>query len=80
MKKTVESTHRIIVNPRICFGKPVFRGTRIPVHLVLELLEVGYTPQRIQKDCYPQLTLHDIQAALHYAASLLQNEELALTK
>ncbi len=61
---------------QICFGKPVFRGTRIPVYLVLELLEAGVDAQEIVgKDYYPRLNLKHIQAALHYAARMAQNQQ-----
>ncbi|MEK6572539.1 MAG: DUF433 domain-containing protein, partial [Bacteroidota bacterium] len=60
---------RIAVDPKVCFGKPIIRGTRIPVYMVLELIEQGLNPEDIIKQCYPDLTLEDIKACLHYAAS-----------
>jgi uncharacterized protein (DUF433 family) len=66
---------KIVVNPRICHGQPCFKGTRVMVYLVLELLEAGIPPKKIVTDHYPNLTLADIQAALHYAVSLIKNEE-----
>ena len=66
----------ITVDPEICHGKPCFKGTRIMVYLVLELLEAGVKPEEITgPDYYPQLTDKHIEAALHYAAQLLKTRE-----
>lgn len=70
---------RISVNSKICFGKPCIKGTRIPIYLILELLESGYTPERIIDECYPQLTKKDIQAVIHYAAELIKNEDVLVS-
>jgi uncharacterized protein (DUF433 family) len=56
-------TERIEVNPEILGGKPVIRGTRIPVYLILELLSAGYDFKRIIK-AYPTLTEDDIKGAV----------------
>ena len=57
----------IHADPKICFGKPVFRGTRIPVYIVLELLESGVmTEEIVGDDYYPPLTAKHIRAARHY--------------
>jgi uncharacterized protein (DUF433 family) len=66
---------RIEVNPRKLAGKAVVRGTRIPVYLILELLENGYTFKKII-EAYPVLTEEDIKAAIEYSAKLLKNEEV----
>ena len=66
---------RIGVDPNICHGQPCIRGTRIMVYLLLELLESGLTPEEIIRDYYPQLTKQDIEACLHYAASLIGDTE-----
>ena len=58
---------RIEVNPEIMLGKPVIRGTRIPVEIVLRKLSEGMTEADLL-DAYPRLTRLDIQAALAYAA------------
>ena len=76
MKQRNGDVGRIEIDLRICFGKPVIRGTRIPVHQIIELLEEGYTPERIIRECYHRLTKRDVQAALHYAASLVKLEEV----
>lgn len=65
---------QIVVNPRILCGKPVIKGTRIPVYLILNLLAAGYTFERIIR-AYPKLTKKDIKAALEYAQGLTRYEE-----
>ncbi|HLN44604.1 MAG TPA: DUF433 domain-containing protein [Candidatus Sulfotelmatobacter sp.] len=57
---------RIEVNPKILSAKPVIKGTRIPVYLVLELLSAGYSFKRIVK-AYLSLTEDDVRAAMDYA-------------
>ncbi len=64
---TMGYSDRIEVNPRVMMGKPVIRGTRIPVELILRKLSEGATEADIL-DAYPRLTRQDIQAALAYAA------------
>jgi len=64
------------VDPQIHHGKPCFRGTRIPVYVVIELLEGGVKPEEIVgEDYYPKLTLEHIRAALHFAAEYAKNQE-----
>ncbi|MCK4474050.1 DUF433 domain-containing protein [Candidatus Parcubacteria bacterium] len=65
---------RIVINPKTICGKPVIKGTRIPVYLILNLLAAGYTFERIIK-AYPKLTKKDIKAALDYAQFLTKYEE-----
>lgn len=57
----------IIASPDVCHGKPVFKGTRIMVWQLLELLEAGESPKKIYA-AYPTLPKGAIEAALHYAA------------
>jgi len=64
---------RIEINPRIMRGKPVIKGTRIPVYVVLNLLAEGYDQKRIIKD-YPDLTRQDILAAIEYASQFTRFE------
>jgi uncharacterized protein (DUF433 family) len=66
---------RISVDPNICHGQPCVKGTRVMVYLVLELLEAGLTVDQIITDYYPQLTKQDIEACLHYAATLIRDTE-----
>ena len=73
-------TDWIAVEPTICHGQPVFkaadgRPTRIMVYLVIELLEAGVSLDEILTRYYPQLTKDSIQAALHYAAELIKQQE-----
>jgi len=60
-------SERVTVNPRICFGKPTIRGTRIWVGLILRLLASGWSWDEILKE-YSFLTREDIEASLLYAA------------
>jgi uncharacterized protein (DUF433 family) len=65
---------RIEVNPKIMLGKPVIRGTRITVELILRKLGEGATEAQLL-DAYPRLTAEDIRAAMTYAAESLAHEE-----
>lgn len=67
-------TQRIEINPKVMLGKPVIRGTRIPVELILRKLSEGASEADLL-DAYPRLTRADIQAALSYAADTLAHEE-----
>ncbi|MGD2048075.1 MAG: DUF433 domain-containing protein [Chloroflexota bacterium] len=60
-------TSRIEINPNVMMGKPVIRGTRIPVELLIRKLSEGATEDELL-DAYPRLTKKDIKAALAYAA------------
>lgn len=69
-------THeRIETDPDIMGGKPVIRGTRVPVELILRKLGAGVTPDAVVAD-HPRLTLDDIRAAQAFAADYLADEEL----
>jgi len=65
---------RIEIDPRVMLGKPVIRGTRITVELILRKLSEGATDADLL-DAYPRLTREDIQAALAYAADTVAHEE-----
>jgi len=65
---------RIEVNPKIMLGKPVIRGTRITVELLLRKLSEGATETDLL-DAYPGLALEDIRAAVAFAADSLAFEE-----
>ena len=71
-------TNRIELNPKVMLGKPVIRGTRIPVELILRKLSEGATDAELL-DAYPRMTQEDIRAALAYAADTLAHEETVLT-
>ena len=68
---------RIEINPDVMLGKPVIRGTRIPVELILRKLSEGATEADLL-DAYPRLTVEDIKAALAYAADSLALETIIL--
>ena len=59
-------TDRIEMNPKVMLCKPVIRGTRIPVELILRKLSEGATEDDLL-DAYPRITREDIQAAMGYA-------------
>lgn len=65
---------RIVVDPEIMVGKPVIKGTRIPVDLILRLV-AQMSIEEILED-YPHLTKEDIKAALLYAAGLIEHEDV----
>jgi len=64
---------RITYDPNIMAGKPVIRGTRIPVDLLVRMVAQGIPQPEILAD-YPRLQTEDIQAALFYAAAILTDE------
>ena len=70
-------TDRIEVNPKKMLGKPVIRGTRIPIELILRKLSQGAGEADLL-DAYPRLTAQDIKAAIGYAADTLAHEETVL--
>jgi uncharacterized protein (DUF433 family) len=59
-------------------GKPVIRGTRIPVELILRKLGEGATEEELL-DGYPRLTSEDIRAAIAYVADVVAHEDILLT-
>jgi uncharacterized protein (DUF433 family) len=63
---------RITVNPDICNGKPVIRGTRVTVQTVLEFLAAGDSVEDVLEE-YPSLKREDVQACLDYASKLMAN-------
>lgn len=68
-------SERIIVNPEIMLGKPVIKGTRLTVELIVEKIAYGATFEEIRRD-YPFITQDDIKASLLYAARRLAHEEV----
>ena len=68
-------TDRIEIDPDVMLGKPLIRGTRIPVELILRKLSDGASDADLL-DAYPRLTREDIQAAMRYAADALAHEEV----
>ena len=70
---------RIESRPEVMLGKPVIKGTRIPVELIVRKLGEGASREDLL-DGYPNLTEQDIQAALLYAADTLSNETIVFLK
>ena len=66
---------RISIDPKVMVGKPVIRGTRIPVELIVRMLAQGIPENDILQE-YPRLQLEDIRAALSYAAQVLAHEDV----
>jgi len=66
---------RIVIDPQIMLGKPVVKGTRLPIEMIVEKMAFGKGIEALLKD-YPFLEEADIRAALLYAAKSLANEEV----
>ena len=66
---------RIEVNPEILVGKPVVRGTRISVELVLEMIAAGVAEEEILAN-YPALEAEDLRACVAYAAEIVSSERV----
>ena len=64
---------RIVVDPAICHGKPVIRGTRTPVAIVVGSLAGGMSFEDVQREY--DLTMDDIRAALKFASDLVEQEQ-----
>ena len=65
----------IMVDASICSGQPVIRGTRIMAKNILGIVAGGYTAGRIVA-AYPELTQESVQAALEYAAEVIDEEQV----
>lgn len=70
-------TDRIEINPKVMMGKPVIRGTRVTVELILRKISEGATEKELV-EAYPRLTREDIKAAIRYAADTLAHEEMVI--
>jgi uncharacterized protein (DUF433 family) len=66
---------RIEMNPTVMVGKPVIKGTRIPVELIVRMVAQGITDNDILRE-YPRLQADDIRSALVYAAWSLEHEDI----
>jgi len=66
---------RVVVDTEVMAGKPVIKGTRIPVDAIIRRLAEGLSIDEILKE-YPLLTEEDVKAALRYAADVLSGEEI----
>ena len=65
---------KIIVDPEVMGGKPVIKGTRIPIYIIIQMVRDGLSFDKII-DEYPKLHVIDIQAALDYALHSISDEE-----
>jgi uncharacterized protein (DUF433 family) len=68
-----ELLDRITVDRDVLVGKPVIKGTRVPLYLIVELVAQGMTVKEILKE-YPRLKEEDIKATLLYASKLVESE------
>lgn len=73
--KQADWRDRVVVDPKVLVGKPVIKGTRIAVELVIDLLARGYTREQVRGQ-YDHVTDEDIQACLAYAADVLRSERV----
>ena len=70
-------SRHIEIDPRVCNGKPVIAGTRIPVTVILAHLADGRSVNQIQ-DLYPEISADQITAAIRFCHSVLEHTELEL--
>lgn len=78
-EELVDWRSRIVADTDVLVGKPVIKGTRISVELVMDLLAAGYTPDQIRQQ-YDHLTSDDIQACLAYAREVISSERMFAVK
>jgi len=64
---------RIVMDPKIIGGKPIIKGTRIPIYFILELLSNGWSIDDILRE-YPHLSREDILAVIKYTAKVLREK------
>ncbi len=72
-----ELAEHISIDPKVCFGRPVIRGTRIWVTFLVDNLAEG-VPEEELLQAYPQLTRDDLRAALAYAAEMTRERVLPI--
>lgn len=65
---------RITVNPKVMLGKPIIKGTRITVEIILRKIAGGYSFDEII-EMYPHITKEDIMASVSYAVSVMESED-----
>jgi uncharacterized protein (DUF433 family) len=70
-----ELLERIVLDPNVMAGKPVIRGTRVPVALLVRMVAQGISEEEILRE-YPRLEPADIRAALTYAAEVVAHEDV----
>lgn len=72
-----ELLDRISIDPRVCFGKPCIKGTRVWVSLILDLLASGTTAEEVLQQ-YPGLTLLDVRACIAYGAEMSRERHVPI--
>ncbi len=75
MPKNKDLKDRVVIDPRVLTGKPIIKGTRIPVELILKKLGQKIDMKEILAD-FPRLKEEDIKAAILYAESLVEGTEV----
>lgn len=73
----MSNMNRVVTNSNLMLGKPVIKGTRITVELILRKLAEGMTQDQVLA-AYPSLSSEDVYAALTYASDLIANEEVII--
>jgi uncharacterized protein (DUF433 family) len=69
----ITNMNRILVDPDICNGQPVIRGTRITLRTILEFLAAGDSIEDVLEE-YPTLSREDVLACLHFSAELMKHQ------
>jgi uncharacterized protein (DUF433 family) len=75
--RSIAMPSRITVDPQVCSGKPIIRGTRIMVKNILGMVAGGYTIDRILA-AYPELSRDDVTDAIAYASQIVDEEKVIL--
>ena len=70
---SMNTDKRIAIDPKICHGKPIIRGTRLPVAIVLGSLAGGMSFDEVQREY--SISIDDIRAAIGYANALVEREQ-----
>jgi len=71
----MKSMDRIELNPKVCNGRPIIKGTRIPISVILEQIAEGIPCDELLAN-YPELTREDIQATLLYARETINHTDI----
>jgi len=74
----IEINRHVAADSKICGGTPTFKGTRIMLWQIFELLGTGVSQKEIIKDYFPVLTKEHIKAALNYAASIAKGQNIVI--
>ena len=74
----IEINRHIVIDSKVCHGEPTFKGTRVMVWQVLDLLGAGLAPEDIIRDYFPRLTKEAILSALNYASKLVEEEKYVI--